>query len=140
MKHVNMLSSWRVNQDLAEARPFTLAATEHVCIMHAELHTDNLRIFSACPLFPQCLMYWFTIFFLITKTSFCSGQNHDRSKFPSVSESTCLRLQTCTDYMLYFLSSPNLSIRFFINRGKRTIEVYSDPQRCFQTKNKGFQR
>lgn len=52
MKHVAMLSSWRVNQDLAEGRPFTLTATEHVYILDDELHTDNLRMFSACPLVP----------------------------------------------------------------------------------------
>lgn len=52
MKHAAMLSSWRVNQDLAEAWPFTLTATDHVYIMYAELHTDNLRIFSACLFFP----------------------------------------------------------------------------------------
>lgn len=55
MKHVAMLSSWRVNQDLAEAWPFTLTATDHVYIMYAELHTDNLRIFSACLFFSTMI-------------------------------------------------------------------------------------
>lgn len=39
MKHVAMLSSWRVNQDLAEAWPFTLTATDHVYIQLQTMFT-----------------------------------------------------------------------------------------------------